>query len=106
MITFKQYLQEARYSSSASGQSVVNKALEAIPRMLANDEQVFVSKFKDDPKNDEDIFFRTLKELMDRFGEPEWKKMSSEAVAHDPYWRIDDNIELLLHHVGISVIIQ
>jgi hypothetical protein len=98
-------LNEAKYVSSGAGQ-LVNRALEAVPRMRENGEQVFVSKFEDaDGNRDPDIFLKTYKDLVDRFGKPEFKKTTSEGHAM-PHWYIDSDIYLLLHHVGISVIIE
>lgn len=94
-------LQEARYAPTSD--SVVNRALEAVRELRNSDEQVFLAKFKG---GDPDEFFDTLKELQDRFGQPEWRYLSSEAKQKHPFWVIEPGVELLLHYSGISVIVE
>lgn len=109
MITFKQYIDEARYQPSQgsdNGRKIVNAALEAVPELKENGNQVFVSKFKEIAPGDHDIFLKTYKELIDRFGDPDWRYNSSEAQVKDPYWDLDKDVYLMLHHVGLSVIVR
>ena len=109
MITFKQYIEEARYQPTQggdNGRKIVNAALEAVPELKDKDEQVFVANFNDIAPGDHDIYLKTYKELTDRFGDPEWRFSSSEAQIKSPYWELDKNTYMTLHHVGLSVILR
>jgi hypothetical protein len=109
VITFKQYLEEARYQSSQgtdNGRKVVNAALEAVPKLKEAGEQVFVANFKEIAPGDSDIFLKTYKELLDRFGEPDWKYSSSDSQRKDPYWDLDEETYLTIHHVGVAIILR